>query len=88
MSNLNDIYTLYKTNTCTRCKLAIGSMTRAGAVFREVYLDTPEGADDLRRVRAAIGSDYIQVPIVERPDGKLLTNLADISTEFRAKRAV
>lgn len=79
-------YTLYSSTTCTRCPLAIKSMERAGASYEEVKLDLPENEDKLARFRAEAEASNrkVEVPMILTPDGRMLTNLATISEEFRA----
>lgn len=75
-------YTLYSTETCTRCPLARGSLNRANVNFNEVKLDMPENADLLSQFKEAGNTS---VPMVLTPSGELLTNLATISEHLRGQ---
>ena len=80
-------YTLYSSTTCTRCKLAVGSIERAGAPFDEVKLDLSENEQQLVALKIEMGKGpdgMLPLPVVRTPDGRLLDNLATISAEFRA----
>lgn len=82
----NTTHTLYSSTTCNRCRLAKGSMDRAGATHREVLLDLPEHEHELADLKVELGKaphEMIDLPVIRTPDGRLLRGLAEISTEFR-----
>lgn len=56
-------------------------MINAGVQFEEVFLDDP--ANSVTRDWLVEDMNVLSVPVVETPDGRLLTNLATISEEFR-----
>lgn len=75
------MHILYKTKDCVRCPLAARSMRNAGVEFEEVFLDNPENS--VKRDWLVEDMKVQSVPVVETPDGRLLTNMATISEEFR-----
>ena len=79
-------YTVYSGAGCTKCRVAKGTMQRAGAEFEEVLLDEPGNERVLADLKTELGrseNDLVPIPVVRTPDGRLLSNLVTISEEFR-----
>ena len=58
-------------------------MDRAGIKYETVFLDHPENAHILEALSTEMAREFIPLPTVRTPDGRLLDNLATISAEFR-----